>query len=158
MMTDVEIRQARYDDLDTLLQMRMEVLHEDGSLNYGDCDELEEASWQYYESALANGTHIACFATVQGKIVGCGGMCLHAEMPSANNPSGRCAYLTNIHVTREAKGYDVGRDIVNWLVSEAHRRGITKVYLESSITARYMFHSMGFRGMSDMMVLSAPAV
>lgn len=158
MMTDVEIRQARYDDLDTLLQLRMEVLNEEGRLNYGDTDELEEASWQYYENALANGSHIACFATNSGKIVGCGGMCLHTEMPSADNPSGRCAYLMNIHVCHEAKGSSVGRDIVTWLVTEARRRGITKIYLESSIAARYMYHSMGFRGMDSMMMLSAPAV
>lgn len=71
MMTDVVIRQASYEDLDTLLQLRMEVLHNSGQLNYGDSEELEEASWHYYQSALTDGSHIACIATANGSVLGC---------------------------------------------------------------------------------------
>ena len=67
-MTDVVIRQASHEDLDTLLQLRMEVLHNSGQLNYGDSEELEEASWHYYQSALTDGSHIACIATGDGRV------------------------------------------------------------------------------------------
>lgn len=157
MMTNVVIRQASHEDLDTLLQLRMEVLHNSGQLNYGDSEELEEASWHYYQSALTDGSHIACIATGDGRVLGCGGMCLHSEMPSSSNPSGKCACLMNIYVSHDGRTTDIGRDIVAWLIAYAHRRNITKIYLESSVAARYMFHSIGFRCMPDMMILTGEA-
>ena len=83
---DINIRQASLDDLDLLIQWRMEVLHCVFSIPAdADTAGLRQANIGYYRQALTNGSHIACFAEENGEIVGCGGLCLYDEMPSPDN-------------------------------------------------------------------------
>ena len=96
MRNDITIRQALLDDLDLLIQWRMEVLHCVFSIPAdADTSELRQQNIDYYRKALANGSHIACFAVEGEAVVGCGGLCLYDEMPSPDNPTGHCAYLMN---------------------------------------------------------------
>ena len=63
MHNDITIRQASLDDLDLLIQWRMEVLHCVFSIPADvDTTELRQQNIDYYRKALANGSHIACFA------------------------------------------------------------------------------------------------
>ena len=56
------------------------------------------ANRQYYEEHIADGTHIALVAEYDGVECGCGAVCFTDELPSPDNPSGKCAYLMNIYV------------------------------------------------------------
>ena len=99
MLNDITIRQASLDDLDLLIQWRMEVLHCVFSIPAdADTAELRKQNIDYYRKALDNGSHIACFAVEDEAVVGCGGLCIYDEMPSPDNPTGHCAYLMNIYV------------------------------------------------------------
>jgi len=152
---DITIRQASLDDLELLIRWRMEVLHCVFSIPAdADTAELRQANIGYYRQALANGSHIACFAEENGEIVGCGGLCLYDEMPSPDNPSGHCAYLMNIYVRPEHQGHGTGKRIVRWLVGAALERGIKKIYLETSEAGRLLYSVLGFSDMKDMMHLS----
>ncbi len=143
----------RCTDLDLLMKWRMEVLRCVFSLpEDADTGELERQNRLYYERTLNSGAHIACMANVDGEPAGCGGVCLHDEMPSPDNPSGRCAYLMDIYVREPFRGHGVGTDIVNWLVARARERGITKIYLETTPEARRMYEKAGFDDMEDMMI------
>ena len=170
MHNDITIRQASLDDLDLLIQWRMEVLHCVFSIPAEtDTAELRQQNIDYYRKALANGSHIACFAVkdegegeklstlnsqLSTKIVGCGGLCLYDEMPSPDNPTGHCAYLMNIYVRPEHQGHGTGTRIVRWLVGAALSRGIKKIYLETSEAGRLLYSVLGFSDMKDMMHLS----
>ena len=138
-------------ELDTLMLWRMEVLREvfTDSENV-DWQALEVANRSYYRREIPNGGHIACMAEPQ---IGCGGLCLYDEMPSPDNPTGRCAYLMNIYVRPEYRGEGYGKDIVTWLIREAQILGITKIYLESSACAKPMYSQLGFMDMKDYMKL-----
>ncbi len=151
---NVEICEAHMEDLDVLMQWRMEVLHEVFSIPEGQSvTELEKENRQYYKEALAGGSHIACFARVENEIVGCGGACLYREMPSPDNPGGWCAYLMNIYVRPKYRRRRIGHAIVRWLTSQAAERGISKIYLETSPAGRCLYEEMGFQTMPDMMML-----
>ena len=162
MLNDITIRQASLDDLDLLIQWRMEVLHCVFSIPAdADTAELRQQNIDYYRKALANDSHIACFAYkaspsgggLEGA-VGCGGLCLYDEMPSPDNPTGHCAYLMNIYVRPEHQGHGTGKRIVRWLVGAALSRGIKKIYLETSEAGRLLYSVLGFSDMKDMMHLS----
>ena len=101
-----------------------------------------------------SGKHIACFAQKGGETIGCGGLCLHDEMPSPDNPSGRCAYLMNIYVRKEHRGEGAGKKIVRYLIGCALERNITKIYLETSPCGRSLYEAAGFSEMRDMMLLT----
>ncbi|MDO4900328.1 GNAT family N-acetyltransferase [Actinomyces sp.] len=115
---------------------------------------LERANRAYYERELPTGGHIACLARLDGEPVGCGGVCLHTEMPSPDNPSGHCAYLMNVYTRPAFQGRGVGAAVVDWLIRQARARGVDKVYLEASDAGRRLYESTGFTDMADMMRLT----
>lgn len=147
----VTIRKAGLADLGLLMEWRMRVLAEvfadSEDVDWGALRGSNEA---YYRRHLADGSHTALFATDDtGAILGCGGICYQAEMPSPDNPSGTCGYLMNVFAAPEARGRGVGHAIVQALVADARGRGTGKVYLESSEMARGLYQSMGFAPMRD---------
>ena len=154
----VEIREAALEDLETLMEWRMRVLHEVFSLpSHQPAEALERENRRYYQDALPTGAHIACFARLGDAIVGCGGICFYNEMPSPDNPTGACAYLMNIYTCPRLRGQGIGKAIVLWLIRKAKQRHITKIYLESSKPGKALYQALGFTAMPDMMQLpSAP--
>lgn len=152
---DITILEADPADLDLLIRWRMEVLHCVFSIPAdADTTELRQANLDYYTKALSDDSHIACFAIIDGKTIGCGGVCLYDEMPSPDNPTGHCAYLMNIYVRPEHRGRGVAKRIVRWLVGAALSRGIKKIYLETSEAGRLLYEMLGFSDMKDMMHLT----
>lgn len=85
--------------------------------------------------------------------IGCGAYCFQSELPSPDNPSGRCAYLMNIYVRRCYRHHGVGGFIVRMLVALARNRGIGKIYLETTEQARNLYLKSGFSPLNDMMKL-----
>lgn len=148
------IRKAGIDDLEELMNWRMEVLHDVFEVPAEqDMTELKQANRRYYQTMLENGGHIAAFACLDGEITGCGGICIYQEMPSPENPSGMCAYLMNIYVRPVFRGQGIGKIIVGWLTTQAKQLGITKIYLETSESGRKLYQNMGFMPMADYMKL-----
>ncbi|MCM1037239.1 MAG: GNAT family N-acetyltransferase [Bacteroides sp.] len=109
------------------------------------------ANRRYYTAHIADASHVAFVATLDGKDAGCGAICLSEELPSPDNPSGRCAYLMNIYVREGFRGMGIAHRIVTRLVDEARSRGCDKIYLESTRDGRHVYESLGFRDMPDMM-------
>ena len=151
---EIVIRKATLDEIELLMEWRMEVLHEVFSIplskNTGD---LEQENRVYYQKALAQNEHIACFAYTEDKIVGCGGICFYREMPSPDNPTGKCAYLMNIYTKPQFRKQGVGEAIIKWLVEQAIKRGISKIYLETSESGKRLYTKFGLVPMQDMMKL-----
>lgn len=148
------IKQATLADLDLLMEWRMEVLRDVFSVPAEDpMVELTAENRAYYERELPREGHIACFAELDGMIVGCGGVCLYKEMPSPDNGNGGCAYLMNIYTRPEHRGKGIAKEVVNWLIAEAKARGYEKIFLETSHIGRPLYESLGFRDMEDYMKL-----
>jgi len=138
------------------MEWRMRVLREVFSIPEDtDTTLLEQANRRYYECHLHGDSHTACFAKESGtgSIIGCGGICYQAEMPSPDNGSGSCGYLMNIYTLPEHRKSGVGREIVEYLIQDAKGRGVEKIYLESSNSGRQLYHELGFSEMRGYMKL-----
>lgn len=152
---NVTMVKAGAGDIAELLAWRMEVLGEVfGAQDEAEAARLEDENLRYYQEALANGSHIAVFAQVEGETVGCGGVCLHREMPSPDNVTGTCAYLMNIYTREGFRGAGVGTRIVERLLAEAKETGASKVYLEASDAARGLYGKLGFTRLENYMILT----
>ena len=130
-MNEITLRLADIQELERLLAWRKVVLKE----VFPDCTEEKlnaviEENRLYYLRTLANGEHIACFACCGEQIIGCGGLCLYSEMPSPDNPNGKCGYLMNIYVLPEYRQNGTGKKIVEYLVGQARQHGAGKIYLK----------------------------
>lgn len=139
-------------DIDRLTSWRAEVIETVFGIPADDA--LLAANTDYYRRALSDGTHVAIEAlSPVGEGLGCGSICLQEELPSPDNPSGRCACLMNIYVRQEARRQGVGARIVESLIDEARRRGCGKIYLETTPAGRNLYARHGFADLHDMMIL-----
>lgn len=133
----------------TLMHWRKEVI--ENVFGVVPSKRLLVANRQYYLKHIADGSHIAVVADVDGEDAGCGAICLSEELPSPDNPSGRCAYLMNIYVRDEFRLHGVGHFIVRWLVEKARELGCDKIYLETTDGARSLYKSVGFKELPGIM-------
>ncbi len=143
----IELREIK--DIDTLIDWRREVIKN----VFGQEAELTllEANRQYYLRHVADGSHVALVALCEGEDCGCGGICFSDELPSPDNPSGKCAYLMNIYVRKAYRNKGIAHRIVSRLVSEAKKHACGKIYLETTADGKPVYASLGFRDMADMM-------
>jgi Na+/H+ antiporter nhaC len=141
------IRQVK--DVDTLMRWRREVIG--NVFGTAPSEALLEANLRYYMEHIPDGSHIALLAEVDGEAAGCGAICLTDELPSPDNPSGRCAYIMNIYVLKEFRGHGVGHAIVRRLVEIARELDCDKIYLETTDEARSLYSGIGFKELPGIM-------
>lgn len=152
----VEIIRASIENIELLMAWRMEVLREVFELPESyDVTALEEENRRYYNETLSSGEHIACFAKLGGQLVGCGGVCFQREMPSPDNPSGKCAYLMNIYTRSAFRHEGAGEAIVEWLIARAKENNAQKIYLEATEIGEKLYAKLGFATMNGMMKLKS---
>ncbi len=136
-------------DIEALMRWRGEVIeHVFGEKANG---HLLEANRRYYETHVADHTHVAFEAQYDGNPCGCGAVCFTEELPSPDNTSGKCAYLMNIYVRENYREHGIAHKIVTRLIEEAKARGCDKIYLETTAEGKPVYASLGFADMPDMM-------
>lgn len=140
------------DNLPELLKWRKEVIT--NVFDEVPSAELMEVNRMFYQRHLADHTHLAFIALEDGVGAGCGALCLSEELPSPDNPSGKCGYLMNIYVRDEFRDRGIGHEIVRRLVNEAKIRNCGKIYLETTEAGRKLYESLGFHDLPDMMKLA----
>lgn len=136
-------------DIDCLMDWRREVL---GCVFGAEPDAaLLAANREYYRRHLSDGSHRAFIAVHDGCEAGCGAVCYYDEMPSPDNPTGRCAYIMNVYVRRQFRHEGIATEVVGHLVDEARASGCGKIYLEATDMGRNMYAGAGFTDMKNFM-------
>ena len=75
MLTDMTIRRVWVNEIDKLMEWRMEVLHHVFAIpQSNDMRELYAVNLEYYKTAISSGEHIAVFAKSDNVVIGCGGL------------------------------------------------------------------------------------
>lgn len=147
---ELVIKKMSLEDLDMLVELRMEVLKH--VFHQEETEELKDDNKEYYKTHLKDDTHIAAVGFLDDKAVCCGGVCFYEEMPSPDNPSGKCAYLMNVYCKKEYRHRGYGRAICQWLITQSQERA-DKIYLESSKAAKKMYYNLYFEDMHDYLQL-----
>ena len=145
----IEIRPLR--NLDELLAWRREVI--ETVFGESPSEELMARNEDYYRNHLADNTHLPFIGLYDGMEAGCGSLCITEELPSPDNPSGRCAYLMNIYVRDGHREHGVAHAIISRLIDEAKLRDCNKIYLETTSMGRHVYESLGFHDLPDIMKL-----
>lgn len=139
----------RITDITTLMRWRIEVIR---NVFATEPDRmLVKQNEDYYQRHMADASHIALVAAVNGEDAGCGAICLTEELPSPDNPTGRCAYLMNIYVKREFRNRGIAHAIVRRLIEIASSADCGKIYLESTEQAKNLYFTTGFADLKNMM-------
>ena len=151
----MDYRRATIEDLDELVRTRIKVLRAANKLDENvDMSEVERQSKDYYEKALADGSHTAYLVYDGDTFVGAGGVSYFRVMPTYHNPSGEKAYIMNMYTAPEYRRKGIAFKTLDLLVQDAKERDVKAISLEATDMGRPLYEKYGFVKMNDEMELT----
>ncbi|MCR5329590.1 MAG: GNAT family N-acetyltransferase [Lachnospiraceae bacterium] len=150
----MDYRKATIEDLDMLVETRVEVLRAANKLDASvDLSEVERQSRVYYSKALLDETHTAYLVFDEDRFVGAGGVSYYKVMPTYHNPSGEKAYIMNMYTSPDYRRQGIAYRTLELLVEDARNRGVNAISLEATAMGRPLYEKYGFVQMNDEMEL-----
>ena len=147
-------KRATLKDLDILTKTRIEVLRAANRLSDDiDMSDIERQSYDYYQKALSDGSHIAYLVFDENQIVGAGGVSFFQVMPTFHNPSGKKAYIMNMYTKPEYRRKGIAYKTLDILIEESKAKGISSISLEATDMGRSLYEKYGFIKLNDEMEL-----
>lgn len=147
-------KKAKLEDLDILTKTRIQVLRAANQLSDDtDMSQVERESYNYYQKALRDGSHIAYLVFDEGRFVGAGGVSFFQVMPTYHNPSGNKAYIMNMYTNPAYRRRGIAIKTLDMLVKEAKNRSVSAISLEATDMGRPLYQKYGFKKMNDEMEL-----
>lgn len=151
---DLIYKKATLEDIDILIKTRIEVLRAANQLSEDvDMREVESQSYNYYQKALCDGSHIAYLAFDGTCVVGAGAVSFFQVMPTYHNPSGNKAYIMNMYTNPEYRRKGIAINILDMLIKDSKNKGITAISLEATDMGRPLYQKYGFVKMNNEMEL-----
>ena len=127
------IRQANLNDLDELVQLRLDLMREVGSLKVGvDEAALTRATRKYFVDKLPKGEFLAWVAEVDGRLVGISGLILFERPPTADNLSGQEGYVLNMYTVPEWRGKGIATALLTEIINFAKTTGARRLRLHAT--------------------------
>lgn len=149
---DLEYSRAAITDIDLLTETRIIVLRAANKLSQSvDMTEVRNQSYAYYQQALTKETHIAYLAFDGEEVVGTGGVSFFRVMPTFHNSSGYKAYIMNMYTKPEYRRKGIAYRILDTLVADSKRKGISAISLEATDMGRPLYKAYGFANMNNEM-------
>lgn len=151
---DLIYKRATSEDIDILTRTRIEVLRAANQLSDNiDMSEVEKESYNYYQKALCDGSHIAYLVFDGKRFVGAGGVSFFQVMPTYHNPSGNKAYIMNMYTNPAYRRRGIAAKTLDMLINDTKNKGITAISLEATDMGRPLYEKYGFIKMNDEMKL-----
>lgn len=151
---DLLYKRATSEDIDILTTTRIQVLRAANRLSEDtDMSEVKKQSYNYYQKALSDGTHIAYLVFDKDRFVGAGGVSFFQVMPTYHNPSGNKAYIMNMYTDPEYRRRGIAYKMLDMLIRDTKSRGITAISLEATDMGRPLYEKYGFIKMNHEMEL-----
>ena len=140
-------------DIAGLMAIRLEMLRE---VNFLSKDYVfSEEFCSYSRDYFLNGQHTTVLAVDEekGVAIGCATLCYMELMPTFSHPTGRRAHLMNVYTAPNYREQGIARRMVEWLIEEARRRGVTEISLDATASGRPLYRKLGFQDSGECMVL-----
>ena len=151
---DIIYKRATLEDINTLVETRIEVLRAANKLCADtDMGEVERQSYLYYQKALSDGSHIAYLVFDESGCIGTGGVSFFQVMPTYHNPSGKKAYIMNMYTNPKYRRKGIAYKTLDMLIKEIKSKGISSISLEATDMGRPLYEKYGFVKMNSEMEL-----
>lgn len=139
-------------DTEQCVRLRLEMLRAVNGLPaaYAFSEAFVAKSRDYFEKAEQT-TLLAVADT--GEAVGCASLCYLKLMPTFAHPTGRRARLMNVYTRGSCRRQGIARRMVELLIQEAKRRGVTEISLDATEAGRPLYAACGFAPSEEGMVL-----
>ena len=146
----MKLRAATLADLDVILHHRREMFREMGGEYQRQLDRFDNASRQYFQSALQDGSYFGLMGEIDNKIVAGGGVVIAQWPGSPLNFNPHRAWILNLYVEPEYRRRGLARAITEALISWCKENGFQSVALHASEYGRSLYKKLGFRPTNEM--------
>lgn len=139
------IRQANRDDVEILVQLRLELLKEMGHLTPDDDrGALCEATRHYFMKKIPTGAFLAWLAEVNGCVVASSGLIFIERPPSVSNPTGLEGYILNMYTLPEWRGQGIATALMQEILRFMRQTPSRRVRLHATPVGRPIYEKLGF--------------
>lgn len=142
---NITYHKATIDDVSALVNNRiLFALELSGKQNEEAIESLRNQMTEYFSKAMMDNTCISFIAKCDEKVSGIGSMHIR-EMPgNFKNPSGKWAYIMNMYTVPEYRRKGICKNILNLLVEEGKKYGITAFELHATKEGEKVYIQEGF--------------
>ncbi|SDS14535.1 Ribosomal protein S18 acetylase RimI [Paenibacillaceae bacterium GAS479] len=142
---EFDLRRAKQSDVESLLELRIELLQEVGNIkNQEEMERVRSANKMYYEKHLNNGDYISFVAESQGKIIGTCGLILIMRPPYLLNLLGIDAYITNVYTIPNYRGMGIATALMDNCIEFAKSNNVGRIILNASTDGKSVYEKRGF--------------
>lgn len=141
----ITYHKATPDDVSILVENRILFATElAGSIEEFVVQSLRKQMLQYFAKATVDNSCISVIAKCDGAVAGIGSVHIR-EMPgNVKNPSGKWGYIMNMYTVPEHRRKGICKGIVNALVEEASKFGVTGFELHATPEGEMVYKQEGF--------------
>lgn len=150
-MNKIIYRKTTKADMKILMKLRLEMLREVNGLSgeYEYDENFIFESRRYFES----GEQTTVIASDGETLVGCASLSYTWIMPTFWHPTGNRAHLMNVYTRADYRRRGISKKMVEILIDEAKRNGVTEISLDATEMGRPLYESLGFKASDSCMVM-----
>jgi len=143
--TQFNIRRATIDDIETLVELRLEMQSENVADDIKvDWTAVGEACRRYFAETLPAEVFVVFVAEAEGQIVATSGVSLVSRPPGSTSFSQSEGYVTNVYTVPAWRGKGVATALLNATIGYAKHQGARLVFLHTSDAGRPVYEKLGF--------------
>lgn len=153
-MKEFAIRRAELCDVETLVQLRLEMRREreTAALTVPE-SEFASRLREYFTQAIEDGSFISFIVWDGDNAAACSGLSVMALPPSYGDLSGKKGYITNMYTRVEYRGQGLARTLLDRLKTFAIELGCSTLELNASAAGYPVYKKYGFSDVSYEMKL-----
>lgn len=148
----MEYRVACKEDIDLLMQIRLEMLRIVNNLE--DTYLFDEKMLDSVKNYFLHGHQTTILAFDGGYVVGCASVSYIDIMPTFSHPTGKRAHLMNVYTKESYRGQGIGQNLVELLIKDAKDKGATEISLDATEMGRPLYEKIGFTASEECMTMN----
>ena len=143
--SEVTIRRAGADDIETLVKLRLALLDETGFLPPEErVPELADAIRRYFRESLLSEEFLGWVAQAPEGIVATSGLVFLTKPPLGDHLSGAEAYVMNMYTVPAWRGRGLATELLRQVVAFVRGTGVRRISLHASAAGRPVYLRSGF--------------
>lgn len=138
----MNFRLATLDDLEWIIDLRKQLLIEEGQIVSSNIDEELNT---FFENQLTSHQYVQWLVEEDNKVIATGAIQFISFPPSYFNPTGIRGYILNMYTHPDYRGKGIAKQLVNETLKEAQSREVQHIFLISSEMGKPLYKKIGFK-------------
>lgn len=138
----MNFRLATLDDLEWIIDLRKQLLIEEGQIVSSNIDEELNT---FFENQLKSHQYVQWLVEEDNKVIATGAIQFISFPPSYFNPTGIRGYILNMYTHPDYRGKGIAKQLVNETLKEAQSREVQHIFLISSEMGKPLYKKIGFK-------------